>query len=199
MKKICLLIVLVLTLFGCQNNTEQNSNIYNWVPENTSVIISTHSLESLKNATKNNTLFQELLSHAQLEDFNDALQPISYLKPDHQLLICISKDQNDSLELSIITPYHPSVFKLDSVPNLTAEEFTSNNKSITKLDFNNSIYYSTITDSILFVTNTHKLAETSFKRKALEPELKKLLDASNTEQPASVLINLKHNDFIPFI
>ena len=39
--------------------------------------------------------------------------------------ITLSKDQNDSLEISFISDFKSSVFELDSIPNLISETFTT--------------------------------------------------------------------------
>jgi len=197
MKNIWLLIILCLLTFGCQSNKKTASDICNYIPENSSVIIKTNSLESLKSAVNTNTLIQELLNYPQIKDLNKKLKPISFLKPESKCLITLSKDTNDSLEISFITRFKPSVFELDSVPNVITESFASKNKSISKHRFNNSIYYSIIKDSVLFISNRLKLVEASFENNTTNPDIQKLLNVSNQNKSVSVIINLKQNAFKP--
>lgn len=197
MKNIWLLIAFCILIFNCQSNPKTASDIFNYIPKDASVIIKTNSLESLKSGISNNTLLQEVLNYSQIQDFNSKLKPISFLKPENECFITLSKDKNDSLEISFITNYKNSVFKLDSIPNLVSETFTSNNNSISKHDINNSIFYSTIKDSILFVSNRLKLVEATFINNTLNPEVKKLLRVSNKDKSVSVLLNLKQNNFKP--
>ncbi|WP_425077772.1 ribonuclease HII [Psychroserpens sp. S379A] len=197
MKNTWLLIAFCILIFNCQSNPKTASDIFNYIPKDASVIIKTNSLESLKSGISNNTLLQEVLNYSQIQDFNSKLKPISFLKPENECFITLSKDKNDSLEISFITNYKNSVFKLDSIPNLVSETFTSNNNSISKHDINNSIFYSTIKDSILFVSNRLKLVEATFINNTLNPEVKKLLRVSNKDKSVSVLLNLKQNNFKP--
>ncbi|MFK7782163.1 ribonuclease HII [Psychroserpens sp.] len=197
MKKIWLLVILCVLTFSCQNDKKTASDIINYIPENSSVIIKTNSLESLKSGVSTNTLLQELLKYPQIQDFNSKLKPVSYLKPEQECIITLSKDKNDSLEISFITNFKPSVFELDSIPNIVSETFIANNISISKHDISNSVFYSTIKDSVLFISNRLKLVEDSFKDKITHPELKKLLDVSNKNKSVSVLLNLKQNVFKP--
>ncbi|WP_033960216.1 hypothetical protein [Psychroserpens jangbogonensis] len=197
MKNIWLLIVLCVLTLGCQSDKKTAADLFSCIPENSSVIIKTNSLESLKSAINSNSLIQELLNYSQIESFNKQLKPISFLKPESECFITLSKDQNDSIEISFITNFKTSIFELDSIPNIISEKFTSNNKTILKTEIDNSIFYSTINDSILFISNRLKLAEASFEQKEVDLELKKLLTVSNKNKSLSVLINLKQNAFNP--
>ena len=65
-------------------------------------------------------------------------------------------------------------------------------KSISRLTFNNSVFYSTVTDSILFISNRLKLVEASSDNTTIDSEAQKLLNISNSDHSASVLFNLKN-------
>ena len=197
MKNIWLLILLCILTLGCRSDKKITSDIFSYIPENSSVIIKTNSLESLKSAVNTNSLLQELLNYSQIQDFNKKLKPISFLKPESECFITVSKDKNDSLEISFITNFKTSVFEVDSIPNIISEKFTSKNKSISKLEIDNSIFYSSIKDSILFISNRLKLVEASFEQKELNSEVQKLFNVSNKNKSVSVLINLKQNTFKP--
>lgn len=197
MKNIWLLIFVCVLSFGCQSDRKTSSKILNYLPENSSVIIKTNSLESLKSAVSTNTLLQELVNYKQVQDFNKKIKLISYLKPESECFITLSKDQNDSLEISFITNFKASVFELDSIPNLTSETFTANNKSISKHNINNSIFYSTSKDSILFISNKLKLVEESFEDNTISTDIEKLLSVSNKDKSVSVVVNLKQNTLRP--
>ena len=198
MKHIWLLIVLCILTLSCGSDKKTASDIFSYIPKNSSVIIKTNSLESLKSAVNSNSLIQELLSYSQIEDLNKKLKPIAFLQPESECYISLSKDTNDSLEISFITNYKSSVFELDSIPNLSSETFSSKNKSISKLSINNSVFYSSVSDSILFISNRLKLVEASFDQKTMDSEVEKLLKVSNSDKSVSVLINLKQKTFTPF-
>lgn len=197
MKNSWLLPFLCVLILGCQGDKKTATDIVSYIPKTSSVIIKTNSLESLKSAVNNNSLLQELSSYSQIQDFNKKLELISFLKPESESFITLSKDQNDSLEISFITKNKTSVFELDSIPNLISEKFTTKNKSVLKLNIDNSVFYASTKDSILFISNRLKLVEASFEQKELNPELKKLLTISKDNKSASVIINLKQNKFTP--
>ncbi|WP_052461007.1 hypothetical protein [Psychroserpens mesophilus] len=197
MKNIWLLIVLCILTLSCGSDKKKASDIFDYIPENSSAVISTNSLESLKSAVNTNTLTQELLNYPQIQDFNKKLELISYLKPKGKCYIALSQDSNDSLEISIITKFNASVLELDSIPNLISETFTSKHKSITRLNINSSTYYSSVIDSILFISNRLKLVEASFNKKAIASEAEQLLKISNENKSVSVLIDLRHTAFNP--
>jgi hypothetical protein len=197
MKNIWLLVILCVLTLGCHSDKKTASDLTRYVPENASVVIKTNSLESLKSTLNNNALIQELLNYGPVKDLRTQLKPIDFIKPETDCFISLSRDQNDSLEISFITNLKTSVFDLDSIPNVISEKFTVKNKSISKLNINNSIFYSSIKDSILFISNRLKLTEASSEQKELDPELKQLLQIANENKSVSVLINLKQNQFYP--
>ncbi|MBR9846933.1 MAG: hypothetical protein GYB35_12885, partial [Algicola sp.] len=197
MKNIWLLIVLCIFTFSCRSDKNTASDLLSYIPENSSVIIKTNSLESLKSAVKTNSLIQELLNYSEIQNFNHNIKPMAFLKPESECYIALSKDNNDSLEISFITNYKTSVFELDSIPNLISETFTSKDKSITRLNINDAIFYSSVTDSILFISNRLNLVEASFDKKTIHPEVEKLLNISNSDKSVSVLIDLKQKAFSP--
>ncbi|WP_431137196.1 ribonuclease HII [Psychroserpens mesophilus] len=197
MKNIWLLILLCVLISSCHDDKKAASDIFNYIPENASLIIKTHSLQSLKSAVSNNALLQELLNYSQIQDFNKKLKPISFLKPENDFLITLSKDPNDSLEISFITNFKSSIFELDSIPNSISEKFSTKHTSISKLNIDNSIFYSHVKDSVLFISNRLNLVEASFEQKDLNSEIEKLLNVSNQNKSVSVLINLKKNAFNP--
>lgn len=199
MKNIWLLIVLCILILSCGSDKKTASDLYSYIPENSAVVIKTNSLESLKSAVNTNTLIQELLNYSQIQDFNKKLEPISFLRPEHECYVALSKDNNDSLEISFITNFRTSVFDQDSIPNLISESFTSKNKSITRLNINNTVYYSSITDSILFISNRLKLIEDSFNQKTIASDAEQLLKISNENKSVSVLIDLKQTAFKPLL
>ena len=197
MKNIWLLIVLCILTLSCRSDKKTASDLFNYIPEHSSVIIKTNSLESLKSAVNTNSLIQELLNYSGIQDFSQNIKPMAFLKPENECYIALSKDNNDSLEISFITNYKASVFQLDSIPNLISETFTSKEKSITRLNINDAIFYSSVTDSILFISNRLKLVEASFNKKTLNAEVEKLLNISNSEKSVSVLIDVKQKTFSP--
>ena len=199
MKNFWLLIVLCVTISSCKTDKKTASNILSYIPENSSIIIKANSLESLKSTVKSNSLIQELLQYSQIQDLNQKLSPISYLKPENECFISLSKDKNDSLEISFISHFKTSVFELDSIPNVISETFTSKDRSISKLTLDNSIFYSTINDSILFISNRLKLVENSTDENTLDSEALRLLKITNDNKSVSVFINLKHQSLIPFL
>ena len=199
MKNIWLLIVLCAFSFGCQSDKKAGTDLLSFVPENASVIIKTSSLERLESALNRNSLITELFDYSQIENFKKKLKPISFLKPESECIVTISKDGTDSLEFSFITKYKPSVFELDSIPNIIEEQFTSKNKTISKIEIDNSIIYSTIKDSILFISNRLHLTEASFQQKKSNPELKNILKVSGKNKSVSIVINLKQTNFRPSI
>lgn len=199
MKNIWLLIVLCAFSFGCQSDKKAGTDLLSFVPENASVIIKTSSLERLESALNRNSLITELFDYSQIENFKKKLKPISFLKPESECIVTISKDGTDSLEFSFITKYKPSVFELDSIPNIIEEQFTSKNKTISKIEIDNSIIYSTMKDSILFISNRLHLTEASFQQKKSNPELKNILKVSGKNKSVSIVINLKQTNFRPSI
>lgn len=191
MRTICLLLTLIF-ITSCINNTHKHSNLITLVPDHSSIVIKTTSLEGLKSVFKNNSLLLQFSEGNSINHLNSKLNYLNYIKPSDDLLLAFGKDKTDSLQISIITKYHKDLFNLDSVPNRSIETITTKDISLTKTTIGNEIIYSVIKDSIFFASNNRTLAETAFNKNETDPMLSELYRTSNADKALTILINTKN-------
>lgn len=196
MRNLCILLILILTI-SCKNNTHKPSNLISLAPNHASLLIKTNSLEGLKSVFKNNSLLNQFSEKKTLSNLNKKLNFLNYLTPSDELLLVFSEDQNDSLQISIITKYHKHLFNLDSVPNRTIETINIKEGSLTKTTLENQTIYSIIKDSIFFASNDRALAEAAFNKKVPNLILQELYKTSSNEKSVSIIINTEKNKFNP--
>jgi hypothetical protein len=165
------------------------------VPDDSSVIIKTNSLENLKSNIDNSSFIQEFSNSNIYKHLENNLGNLNYLKANGELLICFLNDKNNNLQYSIITKYSNDLFKTDSIPNYVEETLSYKNKTITKSTLGKTIFYSAVKDSVFFTSSSRTLAETLLDNKNSDPELEKIYATISDDKTLSVILNNK-NAFI---
>ncbi|MGC1204469.1 MAG: ribonuclease HII [Flavobacteriaceae bacterium] len=199
MRFFCFAILLAL-VFSCSNTGSQKSKLIDFVPENADVIIKTLNLESLKSSLNNSDFLQKLSQTKSYKNLQYNLQILSLLKPKSAVLICFSKDENDSLQFSIISKYDTELFVTDALKNYMQESLIYKNKSIIKSTFNNSIFYSTIIDSTFFASSSKSITDAVFNEKNKDIDFDKIYSTTANDKTASIIIkpnNLLVKSFFP--
>ena len=186
---------LLLFVLSCTNIKANRTELIHYIPKDASVVIKTSNIESLKSDIQNSDFIQKISKTNTLKNLENKLESLSHFKPKSELLICFSKNDNDSLQFSIITKYHKALFKTDSIPNYIEESFKAQNKSITKSTLNNNTFYSTIIDSIFFATSSKKIIDDVFIKPDTNIELEKIYNTTNKSKSLSAIIK-SDNDFI---
>jgi len=178
--------LLFFIVSSCSYNTSKKSKLIDFVPEKTSVIIKTSNLESLKNSLTNNDFLEKLHKTTSYKNLENKLESLSLLKPESDILICFSEDENDSLQYSIITKLHNLLFNKDSLKNYKEEAFVYKNRTITKSTLNSNIIYSTLIDSTFFASSSKTIIDNVFNKK--DPDLEKIYSTTNNDKTASIII-----------
>ena len=187
--------LILITTFSCTNSKKERSNILNFVPKNASVIIKTSNLESFNNSINNNDFLQKISKSNAYKSLEKKLKALSLLRPSHDVLICFSEDENDSLQYSVITKLNKKLFITDSLTNYTEEKITNKNTSILKSTIDKAIIYSAIRDSIFFATSSKTIINNIFKTTNKDTELEKIYKTLNNNKTLSIIT--KHdNSFI---
>jgi hypothetical protein len=183
--------LLFLFIFSCSNENTDHSSLFHFIPENTSVVLKTSNIESLKNSIENNDFIQNILKTNVYKNLN-----LSLLKPKNHVLICFSKDDVDSIQYSVITKYSKDLFLRDSLKNYTEETLKYEDKSITKSTLNKNTFYSAIIDSTFFVSSSIKIVEKAFNYSNTNFDLEKIYDTTSDDKTVSVILKSSENGFI---
>ena len=73
--------LLILILFSCSNEENNHTKLIHFVPENTSILLKTSNLESLKSSILNNDFLQHLSKTNVYKNLDEQLQNLSLLNP----------------------------------------------------------------------------------------------------------------------
>tara|TARA_R110002049_G_scaffold122467_1_gene277326 strand:+ start:864 stop:3299 length:2436 start_codon:yes stop_codon:yes gene_type:complete len=187
--------LLITLLFSCSNTTTNKSKLIDFVPENADIIIKTSNFESFTNSLSNSGLLQELSNTKSFKSLESKLESLSHIKPKSDILICLSKDENDSLQYSVIAKYNDHLFVTDSLANYIEESLIYKNKTVTKSTLNNHIFYSTLIDSTFFASSSKTITETVFNEKNKDLDFEKIYATINNDKTASIIIK-PNNPFI---
>lgn len=182
-------------LFNCSNSSSNKSKLIDFVPENTDIIIKSSNLESFTNSINNSDFLQELSNTTSFKNLEGKLESLSHLKPNSDILICLNKDENDSVQYSIITKQYNNLFITDSLPNYIEESLVYKNKTITKSTLNKNTFYSVIIDSTFFASSSKIITENVFNAKNEDIDFEKIYSTINNDKTASIIIK-PNNPFI---
>lgn len=197
MRTLNFIFIILLILYSCESDKSYTINELGLVPENTSVIIKAKSIESLKSNLKNNVLLKELSKYNQIKNFEKTLNLFDNLSLKEDILICFGKDHKDSLQISVITKYSDSLIDIKATKNLISETITTNKITYTKTTINNQSYYSTIVDSLFFMTNVLSNITSDKKEKEVDLELEKIYQTATKDKSLSIIINAKNKRLLP--
>ncbi|WP_299549474.1 ribonuclease HII [Seonamhaeicola sp.] len=181
-------LLLLFTLYNCSNHTTQRTELIDFAPENSSVIVKTSNLESLKNAISNNDVLQKISKSNTYKNLESTLENSSLIKPSGDVLICFSKDSKDSLQYAIITKYYSNLFKTDSLKNYTEETLKYKNRTVIKSTLNNEALYSTIVDSTFFASSSKDILDAVFINSETNYDLKKIYSTTNNDKTCAIII-----------
>jgi hypothetical protein len=197
MKGIFYFVLIAFLITGCSIDTKF-SNPSDYIPENTSFVLKISDLESLKNNISNNNFLQELSKSETFSSVSKKIDALKYFKTSNQVLLCFSKDKNDSLQFTIITTYNKDIFQVDSLPNHQIETITTKNHSITKTTVENNVLFSVIKDSLFIGASNMDLLTSSLDKKNNPKKFSELLNTADKGSQLSILINEDKNHFNSF-
>lgn len=188
MKSLTLTLFFLILFVSCSNPNKNYTNLIDFVPENTSIIIKTSNLEGLKSTISNSDFLQKISNTISFKNLENTLKPLSHLKSESDILFCLSKDSNDGLQYSVITKYNANLFKTDSLPNYIKETLSYKNKPIIKSTIENDSFYSTIIDSTFFASSSKEIIDNIYELPQENNELKKIYKTTNNDGTCSIII-----------
>lgn len=191
--------LLFFFIFSCSKQNTNHSKLFYFIPENTSIILKTSNIESLKSSIDNNDFLENLSQTSTYKNLNKKLKHLSLLKPKGPILICFSKDNLDSIQYSAITKHSSNIFIRDSLKNYQEETLTYRNKSIIKSVFNNETFYSAIIDSTFFTSSSREIVEKAFEYTNSNSDLEKIYQTTDDTKMVSIIIKNEENSLIKSI
>ncbi|MCB4800233.1 ribonuclease HII [Neotamlana laminarinivorans] len=181
------ILLLSFICLSCTYSKNNRKDLAEYVPENALAVIKSSNLDGLKNSIKNNSFLFEVSKSFNYLSLEEKLENINYLNPKGEVLICLFKDENDSLQYSLITKFNSEIFKSDSLPNYTEETLTFKTKSITKSKIKNNISYSALIDSTFYISSSQKAVEKAFLKNSYK--IPNAYNSLDKDSPFSVYLN----------
>ena len=164
--------LITLLFFSCNNTKTNKTKLIDFVPKNTQLLLKCSNIENFTNSLNTNEFLQKLSNKTLLKN-------LAYLHPKNEVLICLSKDTNDSLQYSIITKYHNGLFITDSLSNT----------------INNQPFYSKIVDSTFFATSSKEFINTLDINKPTDKDLEKIYNTTSNNKTFSILLTPNNTFF----
>lgn len=194
MKPIYFVFLLVFA-FGCNNSNNNRKGIIHYIPKNSRLILKTSNLESLKSSIENSHFLQEFSKSKSYKNLETKLELLSHLKTSNNVLICLDKNKNDSLNFTVVTKYHKSLFITDSLKNYSKETFTHKKISYTKSTIKNTSFYSAIIDSTFIASSLKQNIIDAFTKSELNINLEKVYRTLSENKALSIILK-SDNPFV---
>lgn len=188
--------LLLFVVLSCSNSKSKRHQLIDFAPNNSEVILKSSNLESLKSAVANNAFFNTLSKTKNYKDLENVLKPTSELKPDGEVLICLSKSTEDSLEYTLVTRFSETLFQTDSLKNYVEETLQYKSHSITKSTLENDVFFSAVIDSTFLMSSSKDIITKVFNGNSGDSDLKRLYDVTSDNNNSSVLLKTK-SSFTP--
>ena len=103
MKRISIILILLTLLVSCNSNSYKKTSIYDFIPDEASIIVTINDTESLETNLNNNGFISSLSSSSVYKNISKKLKHLDYLNTENPVVISFLKDKNDSLEFTIST------------------------------------------------------------------------------------------------
>src|SRR5210317_2374518 len=100
MKHFLLFFAFITLFISCDQNNNRASQLLDFVPDNTSIIINSNSFENLITAIDHNLLLKETSIYTSIKSLKQQLQILNQLNIDNEFLIGLSN--TDSLHYTFI-------------------------------------------------------------------------------------------------
>ncbi|TNJ42601.1 ribonuclease HII [Tamlana fucoidanivorans] len=180
---------LLLVLFlGCTNLETKRSTLLDFVPEQAEIIIKTSNIEALKGSIHNSDFLQNISKTKTYNALQQKIENLSFLNPEGDVLICLSKQKNDSIDFAIITRFTKNLLKTDSLPDYKEESVTIKNTPITKLMVKDQMFYSAVIDSVFFVSTSKETVLNNFSSTKRDLDFIKVYHATGENSTCSVIL-----------
>lgn len=188
-------VFLIVFVLSCQKFNTHRKALIHYIPQNSKIVLKTSNLESLTNSIENSHFLQEFSKTKSYKTLETNLAPVLHFKPTGSVLICLDKDKTDSLNFTVVTKHHKSLFITDSLKNYTQETFTDKKISYTKSTLKNTTFYSTIIDSVFIASSLKQNIIDAFTSSGINTHLEKVYRTLSQDKALSIILK-SDNPFI---
>lgn len=182
------LVLLLSICCSCSNPKNRRINLIDFAPKDTELLITCHSIEGLQTTIKDNPFLSLLTKNTVLQKISAPSAPLHLLNFNQNALLCFSKDKSDRISYSFISKYSERLFLKDSLKNYSEETLKYSNKTIIKSKLNTDVFYSTVIDSIFFLTSSKSTIDALFNTKETPSSLKQFYSTLDHSSALSVIL-----------
>ncbi|WP_435133430.1 ribonuclease HII [Formosa sp. A9] len=193
MRALGLAIIFSLLALACTTTNHSKPNLLDFVPENTISLIKTSNFEELKSSLTNNTLIQEFSNTPIYNTVNTHFSVLDAFTPEDETVFCFSKDNADSLQVTLITKYSKDLFQTDSLNPIKQTATTFKNHNITTANIKNKTLYSIVIDSIFIGSTSKSIIENSVTTKPVNPTFEKIYSTTGNDKTFAVILDSDYN------
>lgn len=193
MKRIYPALILLILLISCNNSDPKKASIYNFIPEEASIIVTVNDIENLETTINNNAFINSISNASVYKNVSRKLNHLNYINTENPVVISFLKDKNDSLQFTITTKQISNLFIGDSLPDHKIETLQIANRATKKITFNNEVLYATFKDSIAVAASNSELLEGVLNNKHNKAR-QKIINTINNEKPVSLILSNTNNN-----
>ncbi|QED38159.1 hypothetical protein FK178_10715 [Antarcticibacterium arcticum] len=193
MKKLLLSFAVLLILVACGKDRETSGDLGEFIPLNSSYIISSPNLADLLKNIDSLSFFKdnEFLINPEILSQLKSLSEFTGKEPS---LICLTKGGDAGLNYLYISKGHPDQIKTDSIKNKSVETFTYDSFSINKFSLEEVTFFTSHRNGVLLAGNSRSQLEEIMKsgKKGKNETFDKVFAAAD-KRKSSLFVN--HEEF----
>lgn len=187
------LLTFSLVLSACSEEFIPSRELYDYIPQNASVIFKSNDLEILRKDLQQN----EALSGIKATDLYKLISGkhdiMRHLKPKGTSLISINRRSDSLFDYTFVSKKDSALFVIDSLKNKSSETLKYNGFTIDRVELGNETVYTTLIDSIFIASSSQQLLQDIVSGKHLrEADTRKALELSKGNE----LMVLSRSPFI---
>jgi hypothetical protein len=155
MKKFLFCCLTLLLFAACQEETKAPSELFSFIPPNTSIILKSDNLKDLAASLKENEFLKANKNSPVYERFQQQFKALQHIESFNESLLCFNKIGRKEIAITLLTEEEINI-NLDSIQDKKVETFKYDNNEIKKYTLAGSETFGTQLNNI-FVYSSSKL------------------------------------------
>ncbi len=151
-----LIVFLLLLISSCAQDHNKRNETFDFIPDNTSLVIKVKNLEALNNEILENSIVNWSSDSSHNNSFKSSLQLINKFETQNDVIVAFAKD---SISYSIVTKYTDSIIRNDSNNIQSIKQFTFKAHNIDQKIIASDTLYTSVIDSFFIASNSLKQIE----------------------------------------
>mgnify|MGYP003115260910 CR=1 FL=1 len=190
MNKLLTTLLVVFIIISCEKAENESSDIFDFVPENSSYIISSNNIPAFITQIDSSTFFEEDKIQAQFELL--ALKEYTSLLEPSKSLIVFTKKDSTTFNYLVIAEAKKDSLHLKKHPNFSVESISTEELDYKKITIDNNTTYTSFIDNILLASSSKALLIKAFSqsqsKNARTESFQKVISATSLDKN-SIFIN----------